>query len=582
MSYQQQQATSRTRTPAQGTLLGVVLDLSGSMYESMKNDEGNQYSRIESFSKTFHQVMTDAQLFLDRTRDKPVPFRLFMYGFGFLLEEVPTLSSSIGDILSIGTSLEEQVKRYQPLQAEIERIWLNEVEYILEERKITGDAKEELQIFVERELRTQAIQAEQQRSAAKFQRWCQSTCQKINAYDVRLRTHVMQYKRFIFLLLPLAISLLWMLRGPTLILTYLNTRFEAWVQHKLADMRMNADTYATQQAEKVVVITKKALTDYHNSLSTAIEQEMLSFLDREANKFIRLYNTGSSSAQRQRAFDRSSLKRVYDNVAKQMSDIMSPHADGAWKRSVFLLKQAANALKIKPDWDLLREKTIRCAHQIVWETMAPEVRSQAKSLAKERFTRAALTTIVQKTKDKESTLSLQEVSQFLNSQEMKNISLRELPIFGQSPIGFALNQTFTRLRREASRAQNTGLRPAILLISDGMPTDKTLIDTGNLAEKIKRMGIPIVSCYVTNKNVGRSWVLRNHPGWFWSEPAHFMYSIASYVDEWPQFGQQLMESRFTVKKQAKLFIQINHTAYLRNFIEAILLPVGREQREQAK
>jgi len=54
-----------------------------------------------------------------------------------------------------------------------------------------------------------------------------------------------------------------------------------------------------------------------------------------------------------------------------------------------------------------------------------------------------------------------------------------------------------------------------------------------------------------------------------------MFLMASSVDEWPQFGERLAESRIAVKKQAKLFIQINHTEYLRNVIEAILLPVER-------
>jgi len=569
-----------TSAPAQGTLLGVILDLSGSMYTSMKNTEGNQFSRIESLSQVFQQVLAEVKLFLETSPGEHLPFRLFIHGFGFLCKSEPTWKDSIGDIFSIVSHLDEEVKRYQPLQPEIEHLWLDEIEHVLEEKKITEDAKEALQVFVERELREQALQAEQQRSVARFQRWCRSTCQRIDQYDARIRVQVSQYKKLAVLLLPLIVCFLWLLRGPAHLLAYLNEVFEAWLQRKLAHLQNNAHTYATQQAEKVAAATKKALAQCDDRISSAVEEGMIAFLDSEATRFIRLYNTGSSPSQRKRAFNHSSLKQVYEHVSAQISTIMSPHADTAWNRSTFLLKQAARALKIQPDWDVLKEKTIRCAHQIVWETITPAIHSQAKTLAQKRFTRAVLTVIVQKTKDGETTLSLQEISSIATLHEAKNLTLNELPIFGDSPLGLALNQTFIRLWREAKLPQNQGLRPAILIISDGLPTDTGYVDSSALAEKIKMAGIPIVCCYVTNRNVGRPWVLRRSAGWFWPEAANLLFSMASSIEEWPQFGQRLAESRFSIKKQVKLFVQVNHSEYLKSFIEAIVLPTERERRMQ--
>jgi len=546
----------------------------------MKNTEGNQFSRIESLSQVFQQVLAEAKLFLETSPGEHFPFRLFIHGFGFLCKSEPTWKDSIGDIFSIASHLDKEVKRYQPLQPEIEHLWLDEIEHVLEEKKITEDAKEALQVFVERELREQALQAEQQRSVARFQRWCRSTCQKIDQYDARLRVQVSQYKKLAGLLLPLIVCFLWLLRGPARLLAYLNEVFEMWLQRKLTDLQNNAHAYATQQAEKVAAATKKALAQCYDKILAVVEAEMIGFLDSEASRFILLYNTGSSPSQRKRAFDHSSLKQVYEHVSAQISTIMSPHANTAWNKSIFLLKQAAKALKIKPDWNVLKEKTIRCAHQIVWETITPDVRSQAKTLAQKRFTRAVLTAIVQKTKDGETTLSLQEVSSITPPQEVKNLTPRELPIFGDSPLGLALHQTFIRLGREANLPQNQGLRPAILIISDGIPTDTRYVDSSALAEKIKLAGIPIICCYVTNRNVGRPWVLRRSARWFWPKAASLLFSIASSVEEWPQFGQRLAESRFSIKKQVKLFIQVNHSEYLKSFIEAIVLPIGRERRIQ--
>jgi hypothetical protein len=579
MSSQELQPPPGNSTRSQGTLLGVVLDLSGSMYESISNETGGQLSRIEGLSEAFRHVMEDVQLFLkEHAAHERTPLRLFIHGFGFWSEEHAPWKSAVGDVLAILANLDERVKHYQLLQPEVESMWTEEVAQVLEERKITGDAKEELQVFVERELKEQAIHAEQQRSVAKFQRWCASMCQRLSAFDASLRTRIAQYQGWGRLLFPLAVGLLWLVRGPALALAYLNSRFETWLQQKLTALRDNAHIYAAQQAEKVVAVTKQALDEHHYKIAAVIEANLTIFLDREAFNMLRLYSAKSSALQRKRAFDRKVLRQLDKHVSQQISEIMSPHANFAWNRSVFLLKQAARALKITPNWAVLKEKTIRCAHQVVWEVITPEVQSKTKALAKARFTRAVLLTIVRETKTQQKTLALEELSELTKQQDMAGISVDELPIFGSSPLGRTLNQTFVRLRGEARLSENEGLLPAILLISDGKPTDAHVLDPASLAEKIKQVHIPIVCCYVTNRNIGRPWVLRRQPGWFWPQAAKLMFAMASSVDEWPQFAERLTESRFVVKKQAKLFIQINHTEYLRSFVEAILLPVQRERQ----
>lgn len=45
------------------------------------------------------------------------------------------------------------------------------------------------------------------------------------------------------------------------------------------------------------------------------------------------------------------------------------------------------------------------------------------------------------------------------------------------------------------------------------------VDLPVLADKIKQLGIPIICCFITNRNIVRPRVLRNSPGLFWSEAA---------------------------------------------------------------
>src|SRR5262249_12083680 len=145
------------------------------------------------------------------------------------------------------------------------------------------------------------------------------------------------------------------------------------------------------------------------------------------------------------------------------------------------------------------EKTVLCAHQVVWEIINPEIRSMAKELAKECFTRAVLINLIQKVKDRETTLSLAQIGDLIQASGQQQVNLREIPIFGASPMGLTLTLTFNRLWREVHLPQNKGLHPAIVIISDGQPTDSDQVDIPSLADEIKQLGIPIICCYITHK-----------------------------------------------------------------------------------
>jgi hypothetical protein len=57
-----------------------------------------------------------------------------------------------------------------------------------------------------------------------------------------------------------------------------------------------------------------------------------------------------------------------------------------------------------------------------------------------------------------------------------------------------------------------------------------------------------------------------------------MFTIASSADGYPQLAEKLKGSRFILKKQAKLFIQPNHSNYVHNFVKTLLLPPQKECR----
>jgi hypothetical protein len=566
----------RQRVPAdssqpvtrKGTLLGVVVDLSGSMQTNL----GGQYSRIESLSQAFQRAIEHIERLLESpTAENSAQLKLFVYGFGFCVPGQPMC-----DVLAALKLLKKKMSRYKRLQPELKDIWLREVECILAKGRKPGDAKEQLHLLIEKELREKAIEAEQRRKAARFQRRCESICLWLDRTQARLGNALNRSKSMKVLLTPFVVCLLWVLRGPTITMARINRFFEAWVQKKLTAIRNNANHYSILLSEKVVAETKKAVDTHQQEIDEIITDNLRPFLDYQSHELIRLYDAGYPKTERMQALRWDALNTIYEEVTGKIGKIIAPQANFAWQKNLFKYKQAARLVKVKPNWDLLRRRTIECAYQAVWSMTEPYVQQVAEGFAKQRFVKAVLATTVASAKDQEVILSIKDVSALLQGYKEAKLSLEELPLFGGSTMGQALARTLQRLKRDFPLPQNRGLRPVLLIISDGEVIDR--VHPLPVVEELKRLGVTIICCFLANKNIRRPWVLRRRPIWLWPSDAKLMFSMASSVDEWPEFGKQLRDSRFIVKKHAQLFVQINHSEYLENFINAVLQPLEEEHK----
>jgi hypothetical protein len=512
-----QSVPSNSTQPAtrKGTLLGVVVDLSGSMQANLKNDHGGQYSRIESLSKAFQRAIEHIERLLESpTSEDSAQLKLCVYGFGFCVPGQPMC-----DVLAALKLLKKKMSRYKRLQPELKDIWLREVECILAKGRKPGDAKEQLRLLIEKELREKAIEAEQRRKAARFQHQCESICLWLDRTQARLGNALNRSKSMKVLLTPFVFCLLWMLRGPTIAMARINRFFEAWVQKKLTAIRNDANHYSILLSEKVVAETKKAVDTHQHKIDEIITDNLRPFLDYQSHQLIRLYDAGYPKTERGQALRWDALTAIYTE---------------------------------------------------------PYVQQVAEDFAKQRFVKAGLATIVASAKDQEVILPIKDVSALLQGYKEAKLSLEELPLFGESVMGQALTQTLQRMKRDLPLPQNRGLRPVLLIISDGEVIDR--VHPLPVIEELKRLGVTVICCFLANKNIRRPWVLRRRPIWLWPSDAKLMFSMASSVDEWPEFGEQLRDSRFVVKKHAQLFVQINHSEYLENFINAVLLPIDEEHK----
>jgi hypothetical protein len=143
-------------------------------------------------------------------------------------------------------------------------------------------------------------------------------------------------------------------------------------------------------------------------------------------------------------------------------------------------------------------------------------------------------------------------------------------MFGSTPMRQAFDVIASRLRREMAHGGYT-IPPVIFILSDGDPTDGTSAEVAAAAEQLRReMETTIVSCYITDEDIGEPRVLYNAPQPHWSEGARLMFECASEVADDSSLLRYLREYRWRIAPHARLFTQANHSVVMGEFLNMVL------------
>jgi hypothetical protein len=136
-------------------------------------------------------------------------------------------------------------------------------------------------------------------------------------------------------------------------------------------------------------------------------------------------------------------------------------------------------------------------------------------------------------------------------------------VYGRTPMCGAARAIAERFRRTEGAGDEE--RRILVVISDGEPTDG---DPRDLFNDIRELGVTIVSCFLTDKDVAKPRTLVASPDPSWPDEANLMFAIASSLSEPDSFGGNLVREGWTVEPNAKLFVQINHSEMLDEFVRA--------------
>jgi len=178
----------------------------------------------------------------------------------------------------------------------------------------------------------------------------------------------------------------------------------------------------------------------------------------------------------------------------------------------------------------------------------------------------------------DTTVTPAELAELFDDTATAGFGDLEPLIYGDTPMAAAADAVARRFERES---KVTAAQQIFLLLSDGEPTDG---DPSAAFAGLRERGITIITCYVTNQDVVAPRLLRNSADSTWPAGAKLMFKAASVLEQGDAFARQLLRNGWIVEPDARLFLQVNHSELLSDFVQTVVstfshtvdaLPKGR-------
>jgi hypothetical protein len=163
----------------------------------------------------------------------------------------------------------------------------------------------------------------------------------------------------------------------------------------------------------------------------------------------------------------------------------------------------------------------------------------------------------------DTTVTPTELAELFDDTAASKFNDLEPIIYGDTPMTAAAATVVKRFSREPRVSDE---RRMFLLLSDGEPTDG---DPLPVFKELQESGVTIVTCYVTNKDIVAPRLLRSSADDAWPDGAKLMFEAASALGQDETFARQLLRGGWIIEPEARLFLQVNHSELLAEFVQTI-------------
>jgi hypothetical protein len=150
-----------------------------------------------------------------------------------------------------------------------------------------------------------------------------------------------------------------------------------------------------------------------------------------------------------------------------------------------------------------------------------------------------------------------------------------------------MSRAFERAEQIMTKELQTGAYESdslLFVVSDGFPTDDDSKASKIRArcERLKQLGITILSCYISDEDVTMPRELYEDPAENWSNGARLMFDCASILQVNSVFWQHLKEFHWEAPSNSRLFAQINQSEVLTEFVNVLLGPIEQTAEPMAE
>ncbi|WP_376795380.1 CHAT domain-containing protein [Thermogemmatispora sp.] len=184
--------------------------------------------------------------------------------------------------------------------------------------------------------------------------------------------------------------------------------------------------------------------------------------------------------------------------------------------------------------------------------------------------RARQSTILARAKELgDTTLALEEALDLIDVSERLRIDLTALKelVSGSTPAGELFEELIRRFRGELQRRATPPTQSLLLLISDGKFSQQNPLP---LAQCLQQMGVIIIACMISPRDLNDPRYLYNAVAPSWGPEAATMFHLSSPLPEQSEVRRHLLAHGWTIYPQARLFVQVNHTTVLKEFVRVVL------------
>jgi hypothetical protein len=139
----------------------------------------------------------------------------------------------------------------------------------------------------------------------------------------------------------------------------------------------------------------------------------------------------------------------------------------------------------------------------------------------------------------------------------------------------ALTDVKHRFKAELAK-RPSGTAATLFVLSDGEPTDGSPSD---IMQAIRALGVVVISCFVTDEDVADPRTLYGKPTATWPHGARIMFDAASTLRDDSDIARFLLQKGWKIHPEARLFVQLNHSEVLEEFMETLLVPLRQREME---